>query len=320
MLRHNSCILSSKRLDKKCERILGRPGGGRGCGEHRPAPALSRLSLPGRDSVGDLVKEGFGGKEGHEAVAVPMGTATHLVAKGGGDADGLKAVANLRSASVGVDTVITEVSTPTGQALVMVDPHGENRIAVISGANAPLSAQDVTDALTVLRPLAGDVILTSGEIPLPCLQTVAGFLTPGTRWVHNAAPAGILPAWPQDNRPLLVVNEVEARQLTGAADARAAAQILAEAASDAVVTLGGDGAQGAQEGLYEHIPTSAVTLGDTTGSGDVFCGVLAAELAHGSPLTRAAATATAAAVFAVTALGARGAIPRPNDHVRLRAH
>lgn len=253
-------------------------------------------------------------------MAVPMGTATHLVAKGGGDADGLKAVANLRSASVGVDTVITEVSTPTGQALVMVDPHGENRIAVISGANAPLSAQDVTDALTVLRPLAGDVILTSGEIPLPCLQTVAGFLTPGTRWVHNAAPAGILPAWPQDNRPLLVVNEVEARQLTGAADARAAAQILAEAASDAVVTLGGDGAQGAQEGLYEHIPTSAVTLGDTTGSGDVFCGVLAAELAHGSPLTRAAATATAAAVFAVTALGARGAIPRPNDHVRLRAH
>lgn len=137
--------------------------------------------------------------------------------------------------------------------------------------------------------------------------------------MHNAAPAGILPAWPQDNRPLLVVNEVEARQLT-AADARAAAQILAEAASDAVVTLGGDGAQGAQEGLCEHIPTSAVTLGDTTGSGDVFCGVLAAELAHGSPLTRAAATATAAAAFAVTALGARGAIPRPNDHIRQRAH
>ncbi|WP_406724274.1 PfkB family carbohydrate kinase [Streptomyces sp. GD-15H] len=164
-----------------------------------------------------------------------MGAATHLVAKVGGDADGLKTLANLRGASVGVDTVITEVSTPTGQALVVVDPDGENSIAVISGANALLSAQDVTDALTALRPLAADVILTSGEVPLPCLQAVAGFLAPGTRWVHNPAPAGILPAWPQDNRPLLVVNEVEARQLTGAADARAAAaEILAEAASGAV--------------------------------------------------------------------------------------
>lgn len=241
------------------------------------------LPSPGETVLVTSVKEGFGGKGGNEAVAAAMGTATDLVAKGGGDADGLKALANLRSASVGVDTVITEVSTPTGQALVMVDPDGVNSIAVISGANTLLSAQDVTDALTVLRPLAGDVILTSGEIPLPCLQAVAGFLAPGTRWVHNAAPAGILPAWPQDNRPLLVVNEVEARQLTGAADARAAAQILAEAASDAVVTLGGDGALVAQEGLCEHIPTPVVTVVDTTGAGEVFCGVLAAVLAHGSP-------------------------------------
>ncbi|MYR46404.1 PfkB family carbohydrate kinase [Streptomyces sp. SID5910] len=279
------------------------------------------LPSPGETVLVTSVKEGFGGKGGNQAVAAAtMGAATHLVAKVGGDAGGLKALANLRGASVGVDTVITEVSAPTGQALVMVDADGRSNIAVIGGANALLSAQDVTDALTVLRPLAGDVILTSGEVPLPCLEAVAGFLAPGTRWVHNATAAGILPAWPEENRPLLVVDETEARQLTGAPGARAAARILAESASGAVVTLGGDGALVAQEGLCEHITTPAVTVIDTTGAGDVFCGVLAAELAHGHPLTRAAATATAAGAFAVTALGARGALPRPNDLVRLRAH
>ncbi len=129
-------------------------------------------------------------------------------------------------------------------------------------------------------------------------------------------PARLAPGKPA----LLVVNEVEARQLTGAPDARAAARILAEKALGAVVTLGGDGALAAEEGLCEHIPTPVATVVDTTGAGDVFCGVLAAELARGLPLTRAAATATAAGAFAVTALGARGALPRPNDLVRLRAH
>lgn len=106
---------------------------------------------------------------------------------------------------------------------------------------------------------------------------------------------------------------VEARQLTGAADARTAARTLAEAALGAVVTLGGDGALVAEEGRCEHTPAPAVTVIDTTGAGDAFRGVLAAELAHGRPLARAAATATAAGAFAVTALGARGALPRPRD-------
>ncbi|MFD7065401.1 PfkB family carbohydrate kinase [Streptomyces sp. NPDC059906] len=276
------------------------------------------LPSPGETVLVSSLTEGFGGKGANQAVAAAaMGVATHLVAKVGGDADGLKALANLRGASVGVDTVITEVSAPTGQAMVTVDPDGENSIAVISGANALLSARDVTDALTVLRPQATDVILTSGEVPLPCLHAVTDCLAPGTRWVHDAAPAASLPAWTKDHRPLLVVNEVEARQLTGAADAQAAARALAEAASGAVVTLGGDGALIAQGRRCEHIPAPAVTVVDTTGAGDVLCGVLAAELAHGHALPQAAAAAAAAGAFAVTALGARGALPRPRDLVRM---
>ncbi|WP_326800277.1 ribokinase [Streptomyces sp. NBC_01808] len=278
------------------------------------------LPSPGETVLVASLAEGFGGKGANQAVAAAtMGAATHLVAKVGGDADGLKALADLRNASVDVDTVITDVSAPTGQALVMVDPDGENGIAVISGANALLSARDVTDALTVLRPHTADVVLTSGEVPRPCLQAVADHLPPGTRWVHNAAPAGALPVWSDDRRPVLVVNEVEARQLTGADNSRSAARILGRTASGAVVTLGGGGALVDQGGECEHLPAPTVTVIDTTGAGDVFCGVLAAELAHGRPLVAAAAAATAAGAFAVTAPGARGALPRPRDLVRMRS-
>ncbi|MFD3423048.1 PfkB family carbohydrate kinase [Streptomyces decoyicus] len=303
----------------KRERIPSRPRGGHRLGEHRPDPALSRPSLPVRDSVGDLPYGGFGGKGANQAVAAAMGAVTQLVAKVGGDANGLSALANLRSASVGVDTVITEVSAPTGQALVMVDPYGENSIAVIAGANALLSAQDVTDALTALQLQAEDVILTSGEVPQSCLRAVASNLPPGTQWVHHAAAAGTLPAWLEGHRPLLVVNEVEARQFAGAADARAAARTLAEGASGAVVTLGGDGALVMEEKRCQHLPAPAVTVIDTTGAGDVFCGALAAELTHGHPLARATTNATTAGAFAITALGARGGLPCPRDLARMRA-
>jgi ribokinase len=47
-----------------------------------------------------------------------------------------------------------------------------------------------------------------------------------------------------------------------------------------------------------------VDVVDTTGAGDCFCGVLAAEMARGQRLEDAAVVANAAAALAVTRLGA----------------
>jgi ribokinase len=65
--------------------------------------------------------------------------------------------------------------------------------------------------------------------------------------------------------------------------------------------LDGDGAA--------DIAAPAVDLVDSTGAGDAFCGGLAAELAGGRYLRAAATAATYAGSFAVTAIGARGALP-----------
>jgi ribokinase len=63
----------------------------------------------------------------------------------------------------------------------------------------------------------------------------------------------------------------------------------------------------------EPIETPAVPVRDTTGAGDTFSGVLAAGLARGWELDRAARWATAAAALSVTKSGARGGMPAASE-------
>ncbi|MFJ2581994.1 ribokinase [Kitasatospora aureofaciens] len=286
------------------------------------------LPSPGETVLAMDATQGFGGKGANQAVAAArMGAATQLVAKVGADADGRAALADLRNADVDTGAVLTDPAAPTGQAIVMVDPDGENSIVVVPGANACLTAAEVTAALAAVRLLPRDVVLTSGEIPEECVRATAAALPAhGTRWVHNAAPAGTLPdTRSTGRRPLVVVNAVEARQLTGTATVTEAAHALtnitdlpnptnlAALTDGTVITLGGEGALVVADGRVTRLPAPAVTVVDTTGAGDVFCGALAAELARDTPLPEAVAVAVAAGAFAVTALGARGALPRPTD-------
>ncbi|MGA5823005.1 PfkB family carbohydrate kinase [Kitasatospora sp. NPDC094028] len=279
------------------------------------------LPSPGETVLAAGADRGFGGKGANQAVAAArLGAATHLVGKVGRDEDGRAALADLHGAQVETGAVLTHPDAPTGQAVVMVDPQGENSIVVVPGANAHLTPAEVAAALARLRLLPVDVVLTSNEVPAACVRAAAAALPApdsagrSTRWLHNAAPAGALPdTGPAGRRPLLVVNAVEAQQLTGAGDVTGAARALADRTEGAVVTLGGDGALVAAGGRLTRLPAPAVRVVDTTGAGDVFCGALAAGLARGAALPEAAATAVAAGAFAVTALGARGALPRPAD-------
>ncbi|MFD7414947.1 PfkB family carbohydrate kinase [Kitasatospora purpeofusca] len=286
------------------------------------------LPSPGETVLAAGSTQGFGGKGANQAVAAAaMGAPTRLVARVGADAEGRAALADLRAAGVATDAVRTDPDAPTGLAVVLVDPSGENSIVVVPGANARLTGAEVARALAELALTSADTVLTSGEVPEECIRATASALPAGPRWIHNAAPAGVLPDWsgPGLRRPLLVANAVEAAQLTGrSADSTGTtndspdgtattATALAALGDGAVVTLGAAGALVATGGALHHLPAPEVAVVDSTGAGDVFCGALAARLAQGASLREAAATAVAAGAFAVTALGARGALPRPAD-------
>ena len=61
--------------------------------------------------------------------------------------------------------------------------------------------------------------------------------------------------------------------------------------------------------MVEHLPPRPATVCDTTGAGDTFNGVLAAQLAAGATLLDAARAANVGAALSVGHVGARVGMP-----------
>jgi ribokinase len=115
---------------------------------------------------------------------------------------------------------------------------------------------------------------------------------------------------------------VEAEGLAGVAvhdvdSALSAARELARDGRVAVVTLGERGAVVVGDGLREHLPAHVVTIRDSTGAGDAFCGALAVRLCEGGDLLDALAWANAAGGCAVTRDGAEPSLPTREAVLRL---
>ena len=230
--------------------------------------------------------------------------------------------AALAGEGIGVDGVVDTATAATGTALIIVDPAGENQIAVAPGANRALTVEQVSSREADFA--WAQVVVCQLEIPL---DSVAAALALARRHdaitVLNPAP---VPASALDVLPLvdyLTPNAGEAERLTGLAlraskDVGAAARALREAgARTVIVTLGKDGAFA--DGVESaHVPAFSVQAIDTTAAGDAFNGGLAVALAEGHPLPDALAFASAAAALTCTRRGAQASLPTREEVARLR--
>lgn len=258
---------------------------------------VERRPVPGETVVGDGPVTSAGGKGANMAVAAARaGAEVTLCGAVGDDAAGREQVAALVAAGVDVAHVAARPGVATGAALIVVTPDGENAIVVGTGANATLSDDEVAAACA-----GADVVLAQTEVgPAP---VEAAALTPGIRLVLSPAP--VVPLAPEvlALADPLVVNEEEAIELAGAADAATVRAVTG--ARSVVVSLGAAGAAVADEGGVRRVPSPAVDAVDTTGAGDVLAGTLAAALAEGAGLDEALTGAVAAAAASVTRSGAR---------------
>lgn len=276
---------------------------------------VGSLPAPGQTVVGGTFERYPGGKGGNAAVAAArMGANVTFVGAVGDDDLGASALSDLASAGVDVSRCLTLAGVPTGVALIIVGAAGENLIAVASGANGSLTGPLVEETLASWQPASQSgrgVMLASFEVPDDAVLAAALVARQrGLQVVINPAPARALPASLVELGPVLVPNEGEARALTGLADPVAAARSLsAQTGAPVVVTLGAAGAIVVEGDLVTEIPAPSVEPVDTTGAGDTFAGVLAAELARGSELVAAARFAVAAASVSVTVAGAREGAP-----------
>jgi ribokinase len=251
------------------------------------------LPAPGETLLGASVRREPGGKGGNQAVALArLGARVQLVSAVGRDADGDWSVEQLADESVDV-THVARVAEPTGLAVVMVDPAGENCIVVSPGANALVHAPAAIDA---------DVLLLSLEVPLETVMAAAARAqASGVPVVLNAAPAQPLPAHLLEAVDVLVVNETEWASLGRPATGRV------------VVTLGAAGCRVLDDGRSAEVPGVPVEVVDTTGAGDCFAATLAYGIATGLDLDAAVALAVRASALSVTRRGARGGLPTQAD-------
>ena len=117
---------------------------------------VERLPGPGETVIGGRHARHHGGKGANQAVAAArLGAPTSFIGAIGEDGFGADARATLDAEGVDVTGVVTLPGEATGVALIMVDAHGENRIAVAGGANMALTSVQVRAALKRLALTRG---------------------------------------------------------------------------------------------------------------------------------------------------------------------
>jgi ribokinase len=253
-----------------------------------------------------------GGKGANQAAAAARsGAETSFFGRVGGDENG--AVIRSQLVDAGVDVRGVEVvGRPTGTALILVTPDGENSIVVSPGAN---HAVDVEFAEATAEAWSGaDVLVLNLEAPLPTVEhAVAMAAERGHRVLLNAAPAEQLSAETLAVCDPLVVNEHEARTLLdddGASPFPDLAQrFLDRGVRSIIITLGAAGALYGDRDGVDTVAAFPVRAVDTTGAGDAFVGATACELARGTSLREAVEFATAVAALSVQAMGAQSSYP-----------
>jgi ribokinase len=274
---------------------------------------VARFPAPGETIGAESFATYPGGKGANQALAAARaGAPVRLYGAVGTDAFADAALALLAASGVDLDGV-KRAAAPTGCATILVDAHGENCIAVASGANALADPEAVPDS--VLAP--GTVVVLQHEVPARANAVlVARAHRAGARIILNAAPARPLSIDLLRQIDVLVVNETEAAALAAAhgwpvtAHAFAAAAIAVTAPTFAVVvTLGKAGALAASgtDTIRVHAPDVEVI--DTTGAGDAFVGALATAIDARAALPDAVRAAVVAGSLACTAAGAQPALP-----------
>ena len=269
---------------------------------------VDRLPLPGETVLAGGRADGLGGKGANQAVtAVRCGVPVVFVSAVGSDRAGDRLLATLAGEGIDPDRILRK-DGPTDRSFIAVSRDGENAIISTHAAAAAISTGDVDPALAFLGP--DDTVLIQGNLSLAvtehCLRSARDV---GARTLINAAPIQFAydGLWPATD--IAILNAVETAALSGDADPQAGGQRLrASGVGTVIVTLGADGAVIVGTDI-QQVSSPRVAAVDTTGAGDVFCGVLAAMIAERAPLAPSVERATAAASLCVTRPGAFAAIP-----------
>lgn len=272
-----------------------------------------KLPRAGETVAGSSFDVYAGGKGANQAVAAARaGADVAFIGAVGDDAYGTDRLDDLRREGINADGVQRLSGINSGVALIVVSDGGDNQIVTVAGANGKV---DPASAISMLESAEVDLVILTWELVPETSLALLGSIPPGVPVVLNTAPyhESVRRALP-DDRVILVANEVESGQLLGReVDSdnaiEAAQEILDLGCRAVVITLGAEGAVGADKHGHVAVSSPAVTVVDTTGAGDTYCGVFATWMADGASFDDAVAAGVHAGSLAATLRGAQPSIP-----------
>ncbi|MGF7155600.1 ribokinase [Novosphingobium gossypii] len=282
------------------------------------------LRLPARAAWGQtlLVSEStqaVGGKGLNQAVAAArFGSKTRMAGAVGDDPAGRSLLEALEADGVDIACVEVLAGQTSGRATILIEPGGDNMIAVESGANLDAGSHRALGAIDA------DTRVLLAQLETDPDQIAALFAAPAAAYTHRILNAA--PAIPSGSRlfalaDTLIFNQTEFadylaldREPQGPGDLAVAQRLLTRPGQSVVVTLGAVGSAVVSADATAFVPAVAVeTVVDTSGAGDCFCGVLAACIDQGMAMEPALQWANAAAALSVTRPGAAPSMPRREE-------
>ncbi|MBR2289031.1 MAG: ribokinase [Clostridia bacterium] len=207
--------------------------------------------------------------------------------------------------------------TMQGNAIIQVNAAGENCILLFGGSNQCITEEQIKETLSAFSK--GDYLILQNEVNLVASMVDEAWKR-GMRIVLNPSPYNEqLSGVDYSKLSWVLVNEIEAEQLTGHKDPEKAWGVIHERYPklSLLITLGSAGstAWSVHHGKVEHASHEAfaVQAVDTTAAGDTFTGYFISALMESRPLKECMRRAAKAAAIAVTRPGAAESIPSLNE-------
>ncbi|XBS67895.1 PfkB family carbohydrate kinase [Acerihabitans sp. KWT182] len=259
----------------------------------------------GETVIGSGCSFKFGGKGGNQAIAAAKaGAEVTFFGAVGSDDHGRFLVDALQTAGIDTTHVETINAIASGMSVAITDVDGDYGAVVVSGANTKINIERLAD-----NDVWSDVgmLILQNEVP----DAVNLSAAQEARRHHitvclNAAPAKMLSADFQRCIDVLVVNSVEARDMSGVTvnslnSAGEAALRLKERFPVVIVTAGEYGvAFSDSANSYDSLAAEKVELVSTHGAGDCFMGTFCKAFNAGVPLNKAIEAANHAAAIHVS--------------------
>ncbi|MGM0877148.1 MAG: ribokinase [Bacillota bacterium] len=280
---------------------------------------VERFPENGETIASSSFQEIPGGKAANQAVSAQrLQKQVALVGKIGADAFSNQLRQVFHKERILLKHLYTSKTSPTGSAIIIVDQNGQNMIITNQNANKELTIEEVKESFETAK--TASAILLQPEMSRDVAHYIISTLK---KWkipiFLNLAP--VVQLDPEIRRlvDFLIINEVEAQQLTGnRVDTLDEAefvvkQLIDEGHSHVIITLGAKGAVIGSCGMIEHVPSPKVKSIDSTAAGDCFCGALVTYWLEHKNLLQATKLAVVAAAISVTKKGALPSLPSKKE-------